>query len=75
MDDHFSHLNLRLDAIDEPQQQHAQDQHELLRQQMEFEHRHRNLEHHVYFIYEHHGWPYPLLDWRPSGPLTLTDAL
>ena len=30
MNDHFSCLNLRLDAIDERHQQHAQDQHELL---------------------------------------------
>ena len=30
IDDHFSRLNLRLNAINERQQQHAQDQHELL---------------------------------------------
>jgi len=33
MDDHFSCLKLRRDGIDERQQQHAQDQHELLHQQ------------------------------------------
>ena len=37
MDDHFSPLNLPLDAIDERQQQHVQDQQELLRRQMEFD--------------------------------------
>ena len=47
MDDHFSRLNLRLDAIDEWQQQYAQDQQELLRQQMKFDRRQRNLEHHI----------------------------
>jgi len=59
MDDQFFRLNLQLSAIDERQQQHAQDQHELLRRQMEFDRQQRNLEHHVYFAYEHHGWPYP----------------
>ena len=39
LDDHFSCHNLRLDAIHELQDQHAQDQHELLHQQMEFDRR------------------------------------
>jgi len=39
MEDHFSRLNLWLDAIDERQQQHAQDQQELLLEQMEFDRR------------------------------------
>ncbi|KAJ8428089.1 hypothetical protein Cgig2_024801 [Carnegiea gigantea] len=39
MDDYSSHLNLRLDAIGERQQKHAQDQQELLRRQMKFDHR------------------------------------
>jgi len=38
-DDHFSRLKLRLDAIDERQQQHAQAQKELLKWQMDFDHR------------------------------------
>ncbi|KAJ8420412.1 LOW QUALITY PROTEIN: hypothetical protein Cgig2_000263 [Carnegiea gigantea] len=37
MDDDFSRLNLRLDAIDEWQSQAAQDQSEMLRRQMEFD--------------------------------------
>ena len=68
IDDHFSHLNPRLDDIDEQQKQHAQDQHDLLCQQMPFDRRQRNLEHHVYYAYEHHGWPYPPPNWRPSSP-------
>jgi len=39
MDDHLSRLNLRLDAIDELQKQDAQDQHDLLRRWMDFDHR------------------------------------
>jgi len=54
MDDHFFRLNLRLNAIDEHQQQQAKDQHELLRQQRDFDRRHRRLEHHVYYAYEDH---------------------
>jgi len=37
MNDYFSHLNLRVDAIDERQQEHAQDPHELLHRQIEFD--------------------------------------
>jgi len=74
MDDHFYCLNLRLDAIDEWQQQYAHDQHDLLRRQMEFDLWQCNLEPHVYFAYKHHGWLCPPLDWRPSHPLALTDA-
>jgi len=66
--DHFSHFNLRLNTIDEHQQQHAQAQQKLHCRQMKFERRQQNLEHNVYYVYEHHSWPYPPPDWRPSGP-------
>jgi len=71
MDEHFSRINLRLDAIDGRQQQHAQDLHKLFHRQMESNHRQCNLEHHVYYIYEHQGYPYSPLNWRPSVALTL----
>ena len=44
MDDHFSRLNVRLDAIDVFQQKHAQDQKGLICWQMEFDRRYQNLE-------------------------------
>jgi len=75
MHDHFSRLNLRLDALNERQQQCTQNQHELLRQQMEFDCRQCNLEHDIHFAYEHHRWPCPPPDWRPSGPLAHTNSL
>jgi len=74
LDDNFYLLNLVLKTIDERQQKNAQDRTVMLCWHVEFEHQQRNLKHDVYYVYEHHGWPYALADWRPNGPLILINS-